>query len=341
MAYITGTATSTIDLLDTLQTFLETNGWTTYHAGPDGSGKRLHMVKGDIRVNLRAAKQEKIWPDMRDSGVERYGIGLNCSTGFDNEADWHSQPGAPTDIMNRVVGVGIPLHGDRIPKYVINYLTSPDAVFLSCEMQEGQWVHLAFGALRKIGNWPGGTFFSASRNHYYMYAKAGFTDIDTENQRLFSQETYSNTYVRADIDAFDRMWLSAGERTNAVETGYTGKPIVGALKKLSGLGYSASVPNYALLQCASASDDGRTANTLNCLTINLPLYIYALRDPNAMNEYSLIGYIPHAYYANLKYLAPGGIYEIDHIGGDQYSVFPFSKREGQFGYDGLSVRYIP
>src|SRR5262245_16044897 len=92
-AYQTGTATDPIDLLNVLVTWLQAQGWTLDSSATDGSGKRAHLHKSSDYVNLRAAVNEAIWPNL--SGSAFYGIGLYMGTGYSGASGWAAQAGGP------------------------------------------------------------------------------------------------------------------------------------------------------------------------------------------------------------------------------------------------------
>src|SRR6185369_15629320 len=115
-AYQTGTATDPVDLLNTLATFLSGQGWTIDSNTTDGSGKRVHAHKGSDYVNLRAAVNEAIWPNL--SGSAFYGIGVYMGTGYNGSNGWAAQAGGPIKCGGSdTVGASMRLASGAITAY--------------------------------------------------------------------------------------------------------------------------------------------------------------------------------------------------------------------------------
>ncbi|TCL74247.1 hypothetical protein EDC14_1004185 [Hydrogenispora ethanolica] len=343
MAYINGTATSSVDLLDKLRQFLIANGWTVNLFEGDDTGRRLHVRKGTNYVNFKAAVGKPVFPNVSSTTeAANYGIGINPSTGFDSTRDWHSQPGAAADMMDRPIGAAIQLAKTGDIEYHLFSLSEPDAVFvvatsgpINTDPTQNTYQMMVFGNLNKIGSWDGGEFAGASKPGYFMP-----DSLETSQTRIFSQAVYSTLFVRGDIDAFAKGWLCNCETQTTVQHGNTGKRVIGLLKETNGALTPYALPSYDLLQ-SKANTVGYTSNVFNALSVNLPFYLLAQRDPNADNIFSPIGTIPHAYYCNTKYLAPGSAYPMDYVDGNDYKVFPFSKKGSAMGYDGIAIRYLP
>lgn len=348
MAYTSGTVTSSVELLDRLREFLLANGWLINLFEGDSTGRRLHVQKDNNYVNLKAAIGVNIFPAMANAVEEaNYGIGVNPSTGFDTTRDWHSQPGTVVDTSGRPVGAAVKLSKSGDIEYHFFSLPNPDVVFIattygpvSIDPSQNSYQLLAFGNVNKIGAWNGGEFVAASKPGYYLPNEDILSTANptTYQTRIFSQTKYSTMFVRGAVDAFTGTWLCNGEPQVAVEYGYTGKRVVGLLKETGTTGYL--LPNYELLQ-STASTTGYTSNVHNALSVVLPFYLLTQRDPNGDNLFSPLGTIPHAYFCNLKYLAPGSAYPLDYMEGNVYKVFPFSKKGATMGYDGIAIRYLP
>jgi hypothetical protein len=99
------------------------------------------------------------------------------------------------------------------------------------------------------------------------------------------------------------------------------------------------IPHYGYLQSQDSKDVGRNANTLNCISVNLPIALYVQRDPDALRNYSQVGYVPGLDAISIRNAAAGQTYEISYPNSDNlYQVFPHVKRGGGFGYDGISIK---
>ena len=89
----------------------------------------------------------------------------------------------------------------------------------------------------------------------------------------------------------------------------------------------------------NATDTGRNVNTLNCITVNMNLICYVIRDPDALRNFSPVGYVPGVYFVSMRNVAPAQCYEISYpTSGGLHQVFPYTRRRGVFGMDGFAVK---
>ena len=99
------------------------------------------------------------------------------------------------------------------------------------------------------------------------------------------------------------------------------------------------IPNYKVLQSASALDWGRNVNTLNCISINYPLYFSVIRDPDAMSLYSAVGQAIGIYFVNTLNMQTGYVYKLNYPSSvDNCQIFSMGHRRGTYGYDGISLK---
>lgn len=326
-------------------------------------GKRLAMksADGNLFVTMREANGEKIFPN-QEASQYAHGIGMICSDSYvsrPKSKKWYDQPNAPRDYKTQeIVGVGIPITPNVTYTAIINILNSPEpliviSVCADSEMKDvssSLWQHLASGHLQKVGDWVGGMFFSGSCSSQQMFncfSQQGDSSympwaIGSYSGAIFGTQSSATTYLRADIDAApDRnpsvRWASAGDPSNY---GYTGKQLVTSLLSPTEFGtYLPKVPYYTKLQSTDKLDAGRNINTLNCITVNLPIVFYVLRDPDALMAFSPAGYAPGVYFISLKDLAPTSLYEIAYPkSGNLHQAFPMTYRRGKYGMDGFSVQ---
>jgi hypothetical protein len=151
----------------------------------------------------------------------------------------------------------------------------------------------------------------------------------------------SNTFLRANIDAAplrtpEVLWAGSGKIAGV---GYTGKRIGLPIVHNSALSISPKIPHYGYLQSQNANDTGRNVNTLNCISVNLPIAVYVLRDPDGLENYSQCGYVPGVYCISTRNVAPGSLYNVDYpASGNLYQAFPQTSRGGVLGYDGISIK---
>ena len=370
-------AASPNDLLDKLKTFIETNGWVIDNASADGPGKRLHAhhpSEAGFRVNLKSFMGDTVVAadhDLTDSEI--YGIAVYGSSNYDAAHSWDKQPGyaavgsilacgaAPIPVIDPATGLeippatcycGIPLSKDSIGNYCFIMSDSPLFLYVFVEAVAGSGIYqfINIGGLVKIGAWAGGYFINASRSKYKLFTKTNdhtdFEKYELENDRPFKESVYSNLFLYGTIDATTG-WMSNATNQASVQACGTGRKCSGIVDPgnanvpsyefLLGHGMKMTVPNSGGIKYMEVDTDGALCNEFNSTSILFPMYVYALRDPMVWNKISVVGYAPNNYICNMKYLAPGGTYELDHSG-QHYMTFPFSKKGYKFGYDGFAIK---
>ncbi|AJQ26926.1 hypothetical protein [Pelosinus fermentans] len=355
MAYSKVTINNPNEFLLALRAFAVANGWTTLVEADDlpidgtatTDGKRLVMKSpsGETYAHFRAANGKKIFNTHTTAG-HMYGVGLTCSAGFTEipaSGKWYDQPGVTKSASSEVIGVGIPLHTGIACDVYFNHIAAPaELIIASVELYPGLFQHIAVGELQKIGSWTGGTIYSASCSSSKMFPTAlAQGTIEATCGHLFGVNTDANTFLRANIDAAplrtpEVLWAGCAP---AAGFGYTGKRIALSVVNRNALTTVPKIPHYGYLQSQSATDYGRNVNTLNCISVNLPIAVYVLRDPDGLENYSQCGYIPGVYCISTRNVAPGSIYSVDYpSSGVNYQALPQTKRGGTLGYDGLAIK---
>lgn len=296
-----------------------------------------------------------------------HGVGITASSAHSTAAKkWFDHADAPkyatTNNTGDVLGIGVQLiQGLNYTVFAncINEESSPVLTFSICHYRttetgtaEPIFQQLVFGHIKKIGSWNGGQFLSGTSNSYRMFV-ALQADVDMNLDlielnllRIFGTEQDASTFLRIDMDdAPSRgyiIWASSGSTGTSGTVCYTGKQMSLPIRGSTSDGSSAwapKTPHYYFLQSQSPTDQGRNSNTLNCITVNLPLMMCVVRDPDKLRQFSPVGYIPGIYFISLYNIASAGTYEINYpTSGDLYQVFPMSKRGGIFGYDGISIK---
>jgi hypothetical protein len=357
MAYSCVSVSTPNEFITALSIFAKAVGWTVKYEGDDlpidgtatTDGKRLVLSSpaGSTFAHFRAANGKRIFPTHTTNGY-MYGVGLTCSTAYTESPAsgfWYDQTGAIANSSSEVIGVGIPLLNGTAMDVYFNHISDPaEMIIASVEIYTGFFVHIAVGEAYKIGSWTGGTICSASYNSALMLpATLSQSVLDSTSNQIFATNTNANTFLRANIDAAPNrtpevLWAGSGILTTAV-SGYTGKKMALPVVGKSALSSCPKIPHYGYLQSQSANDPGRNVNTLNCISVNLPLAIYVLRDPDALANYSQCGYVPGIYFISTKNVAAKSIYSVDYpSSGINYQAFPHSIRGGSLGYDGFSVK---
>lgn len=311
----------------------------------DGLRLVIQSPSKETFAHFRSANGKKIFPIQINTG---YGIGLTCSgdfTAVPPSGIWCDQPDVCKNSSGQIVGVGIPLLNGTDMNVYLNHITDPaQLIIISVEVYPGVYEHMAVGELQKVGAWNGGSVFSASRNCNTMFNNFNSSaSTQLGNGYFFGLNSTANTFVRIDVDSAPLRnpavkWASAGPNTDAMYTGkQLGLPVMGL--DCVNQGWRPKIPHYAYLQSQNVADTGRNCNTLNCITVNMPLAVYILRDPDGLMNFSLIGYIPGVYFISTRNVSSAHTYEISYpTSGQLHQVFPHTKRGGNLGYDGFSIK---
>lgn len=229
-SYQTGTATSPINLLQTLVTWLVAQGWTQDASASDASGWRAHLHKNGLYANLRAAMNENIW--QYTNGTAGYGIGLYLGDGYSGASNWRSQSGAPlANGTSNAVGVGMQLNAGAIVAYHF-FDNGSDHVTIVVEKTPGVFVHLGWGpTTTKVGfsaDFP--YFYGSSASLFTVYtgaAQAGGTDTafcpGSASRLPTDALAYSAAFVRVDAGTFSGRWVGINQASGGNNAGYTGR----------------------------------------------------------------------------------------------------------------------
>lgn len=204
-----------------------------------------------------------------------------------------------------------------------------------------QTTHLIFGNLDKYDTWTGGAYFSGSATRYMMNtAYKVYEDTDESDSAILpvlSSGEYSNTFLRIDIDEAPSdargniYWASSGNDN------ITGKRLSLPIR-VKGQSQNGKIPHYLYLQSQGRLDWGRDINTLNCITINMPIYFSVCVDPDAMNLYAPAGAANGIYFISTLNMQTSHTYEIQYPESSILcEIFPMGKRRGYYGFDGISI----
>ncbi|WP_422451833.1 hypothetical protein [Endozoicomonas sp. ALC066] len=325
----TGSATDVNDLLTRVQTVLTSNGYTLQQSGSEGTGRRVHLSKGDLYINLRSGVNNEdpisnsgfrwttAWNWNRYKGNPRVyystdWLAVNVGSGFDDSEDWrewYNQPGVQIEVAgNKGKAQFLETHG-AIPKYWMFLQDNPsDAFWLIVEWAPGRYSWLAFGNVQKSSSYNGGRFYGASRwiNDHYGYphplnsCQVQVLDGDFKDE--------NNGWGRTDVSAPNK---STGS-SNVIRTPY--------IPNYQFYSYSSSYPQHAQYNILYKSYIKNEARS-----VLYPIYGFVQRS----SGYSLLGTLPNAFYTSLEPFVAGD--SID-IGGESYLVFPFYDRGSPWVY---------
>lgn len=320
MAYQNGTATSPTDLLQKLATFLTANGWTQDSSVADGAGWRLHVHKGTVYANFRAAVNEgtvSLFDDYYSTPWS--GIAFYLGDGYSSGSTWKNQSGSPKNFTTptRTVGAGMVLPQGAITGYHFFADATGDNISVVVEKSASVFTYMVWGtSMQKLGTWTGGPYFCGGTCGNYLswtqngaapgYAYSAGCPGSYGNPGN-STSTYTSTYVKIDVDAFTGKWVSIAPTTTGSQ-GYTGK------RGSSCVPWTATAslaPSYSAMI-------KRLTSQLTGQSLMLPIRLLVNRDAGGN---SFIGSLPNIFITNacLKGFTPGALY---NWGTDQYRVFP-------------------
>lgn len=204
-----------------------------------------------------------------------------------------------------------------------------------------QTTHLIFGMLNKYEAWNGGAFFSGSANQDMMQtAYQIYVDDDKISDRwtlpVMSSSALTNTYLRIDVDEApldirgNIIWASSGHDN------ITGKSL--ALPVRNNETDGAKIPSYYFMQSKDRLDWGRNINTLNGITVDMPMFFAVKTDPEELNLYAAVGQATGIYFISMLNMQTTGTYERSYPkSGVLNQVFPMGRRRGNYGFDGIGI----
>ena len=362
------------DVLKKMHEFLLANGWTilngcTSDLTPNASGNSdggtiLAVKKDDCIAVMRTAMGWAIFPNQTNhstsaASIGAYGIGLTGCTAYTaNPASgyWYDQTNPPLDKSQRqVIGVGIVSCQGVSGTYELfcNCSSTPTAAVIftiketinnakTGNVAVSVYQHLAFGMIHKVGQWSGGMYIAGSRSSYNMFTSTyGYPEeVDNTSNEMFASADTPSLLVQGEVDSaptLDKpvLWWSAGPEGGNMGTG---KILASTVLNHEYLDSMPKIPHYGYLQSQNSTDYGRNINTLNCISVNLPIALFVQRDPNPLMNFSMVGYIPNVYSISMRNVAPDKMYEINYPkSGNLHQVFPHTIRGGKRGYDGISI----
>jgi hypothetical protein len=326
MTYQTGVAATPTQLLDALRVFAVGNGWSEGRWAAHGTGFQLSLSKNGAFFHLRSAVNESLRVNYLSPVT---GIFLTAASGFDAAQPWYNQPGTirstavipPSVPTGNLEVVGL-YEVSTVNTYHLFAATDPDQIVLVVETAPGVFHQLAFGALAKHGNYPGGEFVTGS------FGSDGYTYTSTAD-RLFGYnsdrhgglpfndfKTGGLGFVRATLESLDS-WFSVCQ--SAPLTGRRAKSLWEA---------GVATPNNSLARPWW----GYAPNTLNGITPMIPHLLFVERPSGFFSPF---GFTPHLRYLNITHYAPG---ESFVLGAEQWMTFPGHSKNAFSGAHGYAVR---
>lgn len=325
----------------------------------DGKRFAFQNRTGDYYIIMRTANGTQIFgknddPEMDvttpDTNVNYTGIGMTVAEGYSSSQRWYNQYNAPKQFRDEeIYGVFMPMkvgEGYEYDLYCNNVTTPTDSIVFTLECTSNDnhiCTHLVYADVYKYDSWEGGALFSGSSvkslmgNDVNVFADTAPYSSTRYTLPVLSSGTISNTFLRMDIDNAptpvrgEVLWACSG--TDNI----TGKPM--SLPIRTGAGMNGVIPHYWELQSHGSLDWGRNVNTLNGITLDMPLYVCVRRDPDARQEYACAGVISGIWYVCLLNTQSSGVYERSYPrSNDLCQVFSMSRRRGIYGFDGISIK---
>jgi len=341
-SYQTGISSSPTNLLQTVVSWLTTQGWTVDLSASDGSGWRAHLHKSGLYVNLRSAMDERIWPyngSYHDRGNGGYGIGLYLGDGYSGAAAWHEQSGRPVRLEDgSTIGCGANLPAGSVAAYHL-FDDGADHIIVVVERSPGIFCFLGWGpALAAAGQPEDFPYFFGSSGavlntldtdpggdrggiNITAYPPMSHADDEVSSYTGSTHRVHTTAMVRVDAATFSGRWVGNCEYEDG-GYGYSGRMMRCALNIGPGGGLNeGQFPCYHQL-----GDYDRIHQTAYAGALLLPLHCYVLTDPGA--RWAPLGYPPSMFWSEAvgHGFAAGEIYQ---VGGLDYMLFPhFAVRKG-------------
>lgn len=327
MSYQTGSASSPVDLLQKLVTWLVSIGWTQDRSAIEGAGWTASLHKSGNYAHFRAAMNESPW--ISSSGGTGYALDFYLGTGFNGANGWNSQAtGAPVGSTSNPVGVGMRLTVGPFTNYYFFADAAGDNVVVVVEVTAGLYVHLGWGlSLTKAGSWTGGPYFFGSSSGYWIATGSpagGVPGMTSSADCPFVTLSYYGGafgFIRADVDSFTGKWLAVAlpAMTNP-DMGYQGKQADSSVRGVNAT-MRTNFPVYCYGGTGNATEfQSEQVSALDGRANLLPILLWALRDATSTG-YSLLGTVPNVFFAGAvgNGFSAGDEYV---IGTTTYKIFP-------------------
>jgi len=376
VAYVKYTGLTTANsILAKMSEYATSAGWTVLADCVDdldvilrsiNDGKRLTLrnPNGTLFAHLRTANGYQIFPKQANGisllGATQLptinhnlsGIGLTCSSGFSSINKWYDQDNVPryknVNGDGDVIGVGAQTWEGEEHTLYCNVISTPTDMIIFTIQHGDLFQHLVFGNLNKFSTWSGGIVFSGSMNSYNMFANRPIvnpTVPDSLMSPIFSTDYNSNSFLRIDMgDAPNRgniRWASSGSNVTTDAVCYTGKQLAFPIRTSRSMVadiWTPKIINWGFVQSQAHDDSGINCNTLNCITVDLPLFFAVIVDPDDLREFAPVGIISGFNLVSLYNMSEASTYEISYpTSGILRQVFPFTALAGEYGYDGISI----
>lgn len=327
----------------------------------DGKKFAFRNSTNEYTIVLRSANGTQIFGTNSDADMDvtalvtdsdYTGIGMIVGEGYSPSQRWYNQYKIPVTLAGGnnkpALGVFMPMKVGSEYSYTLycNRVTTQTETILFSLVKEGdtwkQSVHLLFSYLYKYEDWTGGALFSGSsvpqlmKNDVKVFERTGLSN-DSRILPIVSSGDISNTFLRMDINeapeaARGNIWWASSGTDNP-----TGKKLSLPYRVTDNA--NGKIVSYRYLQSTSRLDSGKNVNTLNCLTVDMPIFASVLIDPDVLDQYAGAGDISGLYFVSLYNMQTTGTYERNYPSSNvRNQVFPIAgRRRGNYGFDGIAI----
>ena len=327
-------------------------------ASSDGKKFCFQNRDGEYFILLRSVNGTQVFGTTNDAAMDittpdtnpNYtGVAMTVAEGYSSTARWYNQYHSPRAKASvQVYGVFMPVdegHNYTYTLYCNNISQPTDTITFTLVKDNDTYMqhsHLIYGDVNKYDSWEGGAFFSGSSPISMMdNAIRCYEHTQQADQYIMPvccSSTVSNSFLRINIDEAPLVargeiyWASSGTNNE------TGKKL--SLPVRTGENMNGKIPHYYYMQSKSRLDWGRNICTLNAITINMPIFLAVIVDPDVLDNYAAVGHLTGLYFISNLNMQTGHVYEISYPESNKLcQVFSIcGKRRGRYGFDGLSVQ---
>ena len=331
----------------------------------DGKKFAFKNMTNEYTIMLRSANGTQIFGTTSDADMDvttpdtdsdYTGVGMIVGESYSPSQRWYNQYKIPVTLSGgnnkTVLGVFMPMKvgsGYSYTLYCNHITTNAETILFSLVKEDDTWkqtTHLVFSYLYKYENWTGGAMFSGSSVPSMMkYDVRVFVRDDLENCKyvlpILSSGSVSNTFLRININDAPssirgNIWWASSGIDNP-----TGKKLSLPYRVTDSNNNSGNgrIVSYKYLQSTSRLDSGKNVNTLNCLTVDMPIFASVLIDPDVLDQYAAAGDVSGVYFVSLYNMQTGSTYERNYPSSNvRNQVFPLAgRRRGHYGFDGIAI----
>ena len=282
------------DLTDDLNIYDMSSNDGKKFAFQDRNKEYFIVLRSCNGINIFGETDDSVMDTKEKDEDDAYqGVGMIVSEGYSKSQRWYNQYNIPKTYKGtKALGVFMPVaKGNTYTLWCNNVNQPTDTVVFTLE-KEGSYykqvTHMVFGNVDKYDEWDGGIFFSGSANQDMLKSSQKvFDDNNTSDSAILpilSSGSKSATFLRMDIGEAPSekrgriLWACSGTANE------TGKRL--SLPIRENRGGNGEIPSYMFMQSKDRLDWGRNINTLNMITIAMPIFMAVNVDPDRLMRIS-------------------------------------------------------